>query len=292
VATADQPQAPAAKGKLRLLHVSDLHFGTPSVPEQVEALEEIIAREPLDAIVVSGDISQRTRTREFTRGRHFIAYAEQFAPVMIVPGNHDVAWWTDPMGLGSHEAMYTRYRRFIRGELEPVMRLPGVTLVGLNSAHGIQPYTLTLRPRDLAVVGSLRGEQWTHAQVMFASAPAGDLRVLVLHHNLLRGRLSGRWGLANRAPGVAAAAATGADLVLCGHDHQVRVEQVHAAGRTFVVVSASTLTDRVRGGEPASFNLIEADRADRSLSVSVWEWSDERRTFGVARTVRFASSYL
>ena len=29
--------------------------------------------------------------------------------------------------------------------------------------------------------------------------------------------------------------AAGADLVLCGHDHEERVEQVSVGGRTFVV---------------------------------------------------------
>jgi 3',5'-cyclic AMP phosphodiesterase CpdA len=270
----------------RLLHISDLHFGKPSVPAQVGALEATIAGEPFDAIVVSGDISQRTRTREFTRGREFLDFAGRFAPVMIVPGNHDAAWWMDPMGLGSHEAMYARYRRFIRPDLEGVMRVPGITLVGLNSSHGIQPYTLTLRPRDLAVVGSLREHQWTRARVAFAGAPTADLKVLVIHHNLLRGRLSNRWGLANRARGIEEAAATGADLVLCGHDHEVRVDQVSAGGRTLVVSCASTLTDRVRGGEPGSFNVIDANAA--TITIGIREWRTEARMFVEASVRTYA----
>lgn len=269
----------------RLLHVSDLHFGVPSVPEQVEALEKMLSIEPVDAIVLSGDLSQRTRVREFARARTFIEYAERFAPVVVVPGNHDVAWWTDPMGLGSHQAMYARYRRFIRDDLQPVVHLPGVTLVGLNSSHGVQPYTLTLRPRDLSVVGSLRADQWARARVAFAVAPAGDFRVLVMHHNLLRGRRSHRWGLASRSRGIEHAAATGADLVLCGHDHEERVELVTAGARRFVVACASTLTDRVRGGGPGSINLIEADAG--TVKVSTWEFSDVRHELIRAKWAQF-----
>ncbi|HVT41281.1 MAG TPA: metallophosphoesterase [Gemmatimonadaceae bacterium] len=271
---------------IRLLHASDLHFGVPSIPAQVEALEAIISRERFDAIVLSGDISQRSRKHEFARGKRFIEHAERFAPVMVVPGNHDVAWWTDPMGLGSHDAMYSRYRRYIRSELEPVMRLSGLTLVGLNSAHGIQPYTLTLRPRDLAVVGSLREHQWSRAALEFATAPARDLKVLVVHHNLTRGHISDRWGLANRERGLARAAATGADLVLCGHDHEESAEEVEAEGRKFVVATASTLTERVRGGVPSSLNIIEADAA--TVTVAGWEWTDGQRRFTPARSSRFA----
>ena len=270
---------------VRLLHASDLHFGAPSISEQVVALEAVIARETVNAFVLSGDLSQRSRAIEFTRGREFLHYVERHAPAMIVPGNHDVAWWMDPMGLGSHRAMYTRYRRLIRDDLEPILHLPGLTIVGLNSAHGIQPYSLTLRPRDLSVVGSVRPEQWSRARAAFDGAPANDFKVLVVHHNLLRGRLSGRWGLVSRARGVEYAAATGAELVLCGHDHEERVERVRHANGTFVVASASTLTDRVRGGGPSSINLIEADAA--TITVSVMEWNAASAHFALARVERF-----
>jgi 3',5'-cyclic AMP phosphodiesterase CpdA len=269
----------------RLLHVSDLHFGAPSISEQVEALEGMIADERFDVVVVSGDISQRTRKREFHRGRLFIEFSERFSPVMIIPGNHDVAWWRAPFGVGRYDDMFIRYRLFIRRQLEPVMPLPGILLVGLNSAHGIQPWTLTTRPRDLSVVGAIRDPQWRSATDSFKAAKPGDLKVLVFHHNLLRGKISNRWGLANRARGIDHAAATGADLILCGHDHEERVEQVTRGGRRFVVASASTLTDRVRGGGPASLNVIDAD--DREVRVAVLEWDKERRAFEPARTTCF-----
>lgn len=267
---------------MRLLHVSDLHCGTPSVPEQVAALERIVERAPFDVIVISGDLSQRTRTREFTRARDVIRRAERFAPVFVIPGNHDVAWWRAPFGVGSYHAMFARYRRFIAEDVEPVLRVEGATLVALNSAHGIQPYTLTTRLRDPSVVGAIRREQWAHARETFRSAPSGDLRVLVIHHNLLRGRVSERWGLANRARGVEEAGATGADLVLCGHDHEARIEQVSAGGGRFVVSTTNTLTDRVRGGAAAQFHAIASDAT--SIVVTPWVWSDAAQTFTPAAT--------
>ena len=261
----------------RILHVSDLHFGAPSVAVQVEALERIIIAEQFDAIVVSGDLSQRTRSHEFERARELVQLAERRAPVLIVPGNHDVAWWMAPMGLGSIKAMYSRYQKFIREELEPQLRLSGMTIVGLNSSHGIRPFTLTLRPRDLSVVGVVLDEQWAKAKRAFDAAPAGDLKVLVLHHNLLRGQRSNRWGLASRARGVTSAAVTGADLVLCGHDHEDRIEHPTAAGRRFVVSCANTVSSRVRGGGPSSLNVIDADQ--KTISVTPWTWNVAAETF-------------
>lgn len=270
----------------RLLHVSDLHFGTPSVPAQVEALESLIEHERFDVIVISGDLSQRTRTNEFTRAREFIRHAERFAPVFVVPGNHDVAWWMAPMGLGSYRAMFRRYRAFVRPDIEPVLHTAGVTLVGLNSAHGIQPYTLTTRPRDLTVVGTLRPSQFSRARQAFEAAPRGDLKVLVFHHNLLRGKLSNRWGLSNRSLGIEQAALTGAEVVLCGHDHEDRIDQLSAGGRRFVVSTPNTLTNRIRGDAPARFHAIDADA--HSIAVEPWVWNEPKRTFYPGRAERFA----
>lgn len=257
---------------MRFLHVSDLHFGKPSIPAQVAALEAFIASESLDAIIVSGDLSQRTRAREFERAAKFLHRCESRAPTIVVPGNHDCAWWSAFLGFGDREGMFSRYREYIRSELEPVMRIPGATFVGLNSAHGIQSYTLTTRPRDLTVVGAVRGRQWERARVQFALSPANDFKVLVFHHNLLKGKLSNRWGLASRAFGIVDAAHTGADLVCCGHDHEERIEDVEVARRHLVVSTAGTLTDRSRGGRPGSWNLISV--TPTHVGVDLYEWAE------------------
>ncbi|MFI5246214.1 MAG: metallophosphoesterase family protein [Gemmatimonadales bacterium] len=270
---------------LRLLHVSDLHFGRLSVAAQVEGVQRVYSSEKFDAIVISGDLSQRTRTREFERAHEFIEAARRAAPVLVVPGNHDTAWWMAPLGFGSVPAMYARYRKHVSDELEPVLHVPGATIVGLNSAHGIRAFTLTARPRDLSVVGALREEQWQKARREFDIAPASDFKVLVFHHNLLRGDLSNRWGLSNRARGITSAAATGADLVLCGHDHQADVECLDVDSRRMVVGCASTLTTRVRGGGPGSINIFEVD--EKTIQANVLQWSDESKSFARVMWARY-----
>ena len=261
----------------RILHVSDLHFGAPSVPEQVAALEQIVEQGRFNAIVISGDLTQRTRRREFAQAQAFIARCEKHGPVFTIPGNHDTAWWMAPAGIGITGLMHARYRKYINESLEPVLRIPGITIVGLNSSHGIQPFTLTARPRDLSVVGAIKDEQWASARAAFSASPAGDLKVLVVHHNILRGRLSNRWGLVNREAGIAQAAGTGADIVLCGHDHQERIEQVRVGDRLLVVSTANTLTTRVRGDLPASFNMVSA--ADETITVTPWLWNEKALSF-------------
>ena len=41
-----------------VFHVSDLHFGWPAVPEQIEAIERIIQAEKFDVVAISGDLTQ------------------------------------------------------------------------------------------------------------------------------------------------------------------------------------------------------------------------------------------
>ena len=60
-----------------VFHVSDLHFGRPAVPEQIEAIEEIIQAERFDVVAISGDHSQRARAGEFQRAAVFIRDAEK-----------------------------------------------------------------------------------------------------------------------------------------------------------------------------------------------------------------------
>ena len=49
-----------------VFHVSDLHFGWPAVPEQIEAIEEIIQVEKFEVVAISGDLTQRARAGELS----------------------------------------------------------------------------------------------------------------------------------------------------------------------------------------------------------------------------------
>ena len=86
-----------------VFHVSDLHFGWPAVPEQIDAIEQIIHESRFDVVVISGDLTQRARSGEFQRAAAFIRDARKVSRVIAVPGNHDVKWWRAPLGFGRGE---------------------------------------------------------------------------------------------------------------------------------------------------------------------------------------------
>lgn len=262
-----------------VLHISDLHFGHPAVPEQYEALEAMIAEGHYDVVAISGDVSQRARAGEFQRARAFIRHVERVSRTIVVPGNHDVAWWHAPLGLGNDEHLLAKYRTYIGRDPEPVLRVPGATFVGLNTSHGVTTRTLTWNPRQWSIIGYLSRAQVERARTAFAESPDGDARIIVMHHNPVKGELSQRHGLKNTRKVLGAFAEMGVDLVMCGHDHQEAIHFVEHTRKGTVISTAGTVSNRMRGGRPSSANIIRI--MPRRLEVATMVWSGESQTFVV-----------
>ncbi len=254
----------------RILHVSDLHFGWPAVIEQIEAIEAAIAADEFDVVAASGDFSQRARAGEFQRAAVFLRDARKRVPVITVPGNHDVAWWYAPLGMGKKERVYAKYRAYIAQDLEPTLEVPGAYFVGINTAHGVTRRTLTPNPRDISIIGDVTAVQLASVRDRLDRAPAGDARVVVMHHNPVAGQLSQRYGLKHTPRILSTFAEWGVDVVLCGHDHQEAVNYVEHTRGGVIVSTAGTVSNRSRGGRPSSYNVIEITPASISVLTRVW----------------------
>lgn len=257
-----------------VFHCSDLHFGHPAVPEQYEAMEALIAERRYDVVAISGDLSQRARSGEFQRARAFIRHASECSRVICIPGNHDVQWWKAPLGVGNDAALLANYRRYIDPDIEPVLRVPGVTLAGLNTSHGVTRQTLTWNLRDISIIGLVRRSQVERLRRVFGESPADDARVIVMHHNPMKGELSQRHGLKNTPRALGAFADLGVDLVLCGHDHQEAIHYIEHTRKGTVISTAGTVSDRMRGGRPSSVNSIRITREQIEVATLVWSSSD------------------
>ena len=253
-----------------IFHCSDLHFGHPAVPEQYEAMEALIATRSFDVVAISGDVTQRARSGEFQRARAFIKHAEVFAKVICIPGNHDVQWWKAPLGFGDDGAMLANYRQYVNPEIEPVLMVPGATIAGLNTSHGVTAQTLTWRVRDISIIGLVRRPQIERLRAVFADVPATDARVIVMHHNPMRGELSQRHGLKHTARVLGAFADLQADVVLCGHDHQDAIHFIEHTRKGTVISTAGTVSNRMRGGRPSSVNSIRITPEQIEVATLVW----------------------
>lgn len=264
-------------GATTIFHCSDLHFGHPAVPEQYEAMEELIERRKYTVVAISGDVSQRARSGEFQRARAFIKHAEEFSRVICIPGNHDVQWWKAPFGLGDEREMFAIYRRYIDADIEPVIHVPGATLAGLNTSHGVTGGALTWRLRDISIIGMVKREQVERLRRVFAEAPPQDSRVIVMHHNPMKGELSQRHGLKNTARALGAFADLAVDLVLCGHDHQDAIHFIEHTKKGTVISTAGTVSSRQRGGRPSSVNSITI--TPQRIEVATLVWSTTEHAF-------------
>jgi 3',5'-cyclic AMP phosphodiesterase CpdA len=271
---------------VQIVHIGDLHFGGLADVPVVEALERMLPDLRPDAIVIGGDLSQRARHGEFQRGRAFANICRETAPVLVIPGNHDVQWWWRPLIPFGKDAVYEKYRRYFGADLTPTLTIPGgAVIASALTAHGVAWGSLTARLRDIAVKGHLPKREMQRVQSVFAKADPALPRVLVMHHNLLRGDMSKRMGLARWKGAQRRVVDAGTDVVLCGHDHQEGAEMLE--GRV-TVSTASTLSTRARGGRPVSFNFVTIDPA--AVQVTFFRWDAAKQRFQPSDTAAFARS--
>ena len=264
-----------------VLHISDLHFGRPASSGKLDALEDCIRGIGPDAIAVSGDLTQRCTNGEFIRARAYLDTLNKIAPYVVIPGNHDIRWLgavgrnlgvVGLIGNKAHEFKYSRYKRHISADLNPSLEISGAVISGLNTAHGITRGSLTKRFRDLGVIGHVRSEDVRRVERTFSDANSDAARIVMIHHNPIKGSLSGRHGLANTGQALRAFAEIGAELVLCGHDHLEAVHTVEETAPGLVISTAGTISNRLRPDRASSFNLV--DFSHTNFNITTYYWRD------------------
>jgi 3',5'-cyclic AMP phosphodiesterase CpdA len=246
---------------VRLAHVSDLHLGADD-PTVMAGLRADVVAQDVDQVLVSGDLTMRARGWQFQAAR---ALLDGFGvPWVSVPGNHDL-----PLDRATRAVRpLGAYRRWIADDPEPLVLRDGVLVLGLNSAR---PYYWKGGRIDDGQV----------ARISSAFAVAVPLKIVMLHHPVFASaQRPGEPIVRGAGPAMRAAAAAGADLVLCGHDHvQAQVDLAvawPALGRHVLGVMSGTSTSyRVRAGEPQSYNVLDFDGRDR-LGLVVRQWRGDR----------------
>lgn len=249
-----------------LLHVSDTHFGTEQ-PDVVEALLALAREQRPDLVVLSGDITQRARKSQFAAAQRFVRALG--APVLAVPGNHDIALFNL---FARFLRPYAAYAHAFGSDLAPVFETDDVLVLGVNT-------TRRWRHKN----GEVSAQQVADVSRRLQQAGEQQLRVVVVHqpvavphaeeaHNLLRGHHAAlkAWALA------------GADLVLGGHIHLPYVMAVPGLGRELWAVQAGTaVSSRTRKGGPNSVNLLRwgAGAPAGDCVVERWDYGSAGRCF-------------
>lgn len=268
--------------RLTILQLSDLHFGRDAELDQVAALEELAADLAPDAVAIAGDLTQRARHGEFQRALVFVQSLRRLAPTLVVPGNHDVEWWTTPFGVLGATPKYEKYRRYFGHDLTPTLVIDGAVLSGALTSYGVAAGSMTYNLNDMAVKGHLPASEMERVGEIFRAESPDLLRVVVMHQNLMRGNISQRMGLARWRQAWRGVMESGADLVLCGHDHE---EDAGLLPNGTVVSTSSTHTRRTRGGRPSACNVVRADAS--SITVQHLAWQADDRRFDLVKEHQF-----
>lgn len=252
-----------------LLQISDPHFGTEQ-PRVVEALIALARQQRPDLLVLSGDITQRARPAQFRAARAFMDRLA--APMLVVPGNHDIPLfdlWT------RLRHPYARHIAAFGSELEPVHCSPDLMVVCVNT-------TRAWRHEH----GEVSGLQIDRVARILVGARAEQLRVVVVHQPVA---VTCAEDVPNRLRGHAAAlqrwSAAGADLVMGGHIHLPYVMVLPGLARPMWAVQAGTaVSSRVRKGVPNSVNLLRwgAGSSPGRCLIEQWDFSAADQAFARA----------
>jgi len=251
----------------RIVHLSDLHFGAHD-ERLVEAVDWQVDQLKPDLIVISGDFTQRARTEQFHQACEFLeGLRDRGHEVLGVPGNHDVPLYDV---LRRFLSPLARYRRFIDETLCPFIELPGVAVLGINTAR-----SLTFKD------GRISRDQVALIRETFSRTASEATRILVTHHPLFAlkvgeevGRAIGRQELA-----LDAIDESGVDMVLAGHNHHASSQDasdlVTRSGGVLVVQAGTATSTRVREQEQ-SFNVIDVGEGEARITVYAWKSDDFR----------------
>jgi 3',5'-cyclic AMP phosphodiesterase CpdA len=212
-----------------IAHLSDLHLGA-HVPAATASLAADVAAVHPALTVVTGDFTMRARPSQFRAARALLDRLPR--PLLVVTGNHDLPLISPARAF----APYARYRRWISDDLDPVVRLPGLVAVGLQST-----------PRWRWKSGRVSRRQSEAVAAVLGAATPGALRLVALHHPP---RVPGPQRVAGRNRLIRALAASRADLVLAGHTHVPDSRRVWLPGAShwlIEVVAGTAISHRTRG---------------------------------------------
>lgn len=247
--------------RLRLFHLSDIHFGLEDKVALAWVRQQIAERRP-DGIIITGDHTMRARHHEFDAATRWVNALE--VPVMITIGNHDMPYFN------LFERFLAPYKRFegMKALVERTIDFPGLAVVPLKTVRRWQPrinwskgwVTRPALERCLAELDRL---------------PEGTHALVAVHHPLREVGTKGT-ALTSRGSEALSELARRKQVigVLSGHVHDpFDLGEPTSAGEVRMI-GAGTLSQRIRS-TPPSFNELHWDGETLDVAVRNLEDADK-----------------
>jgi 3',5'-cyclic AMP phosphodiesterase CpdA len=253
---------------LTLMHISDLHFGPPYVPQVGEAVLRSALRLQPDAIVVSGDLTQRAKAEQFEQARAFMHRLPE-VPRIVVPGNHDVPLYRIAERLLTPHA---KFREYIQEDLCSACRLDGALIVALDSTA----------PRRAISNGRISKAGLAFCEAACRGVGEDVIKIVVAHHHFVPAPDYERdQTMPKSRRAINRFVDLGVELILGGHLHRGYIGNsldvypgVHRDRGIIVAQCGTTTSRRGRGREREknSFNLIKV--GDEMLRITHYMYFD------------------
>ncbi|MES2913216.1 MAG: metallophosphoesterase [Pseudomonadota bacterium] len=256
-----------------IAHLSDLHFGRVD-PALLEPLTEFLQAARPDVLVISGDLTQRAKSKEFIAARAFL---DTFTmPKIIVPGNHDVPLYNvfrrffNPL---------KRYHQYITTDMEPFFIDDEIAVLGINTARSL-----------VFKGGRVNEEQLERVRARLDPLDDKLVKVLVTHHPFDLPAHMDKDDLVGRArKAMKEFANSGVDVLLGGHMHTSEAVTTDAryqqGAYSALSIQAGTATSTRHRGEKNSFNMLRV-ACDR-VEVDEIGWAAEEGIFKKTGTQAF-----
>lgn len=254
-----------------IVHLSDLHFNR--VEEHlVSKLTECIREINPQIVAISGDFTQHAWPVEFERARDFVRGLP--GRLILVPGNHDMAFY-NPWRRAVQRLQL--YKRYLTSNLQPSYSDAEVAILGLNTAR-----VSHLRN------GRIRDWQVDRMQEHMDTAEPGAVRILVTHHpfdlpeSFAKAELIGARVIRRIVASV--------DVLLAGHMHishaAPTAERYKLDGNSAIFVQSGTALSTRGRGECNSFQVLRVSRS----GIEVEQFSAGADGFRAAKSIRFVRS--
>ncbi|MFP4175989.1 MAG: metallophosphoesterase family protein [Candidatus Brocadiia bacterium] len=243
---------------MRLLHISDTHFGSESHfnPDALKRIAGEVHSDRYDAIIHSGDLTQSGSPSEYEEAMEF--FRDLDMPCVMTAGNHDAR-------SGGHE-LFEQYA----GSPQGVKTIGDAVIIYVDSAA---PDTNEGR------LGQVKFNMIREALHRHHNHP---IKIVVFHHHIIPIPRAGRERnvLANAGDLLELFLRFDVDLVLSGHRHYPNVYQVENT----VIANAGTVTgSKTRFGDVNSYNVVDIRPDSISIEIRRLNGECQQREFSRQR---------